>query len=769
MALIKCPDCEKMISERVENCPFCGCPAKFFSLNEPEEKKEEIKEKKQPEMVVFRLWENCEIKYEKGNEEFAELFGLFLKAADDAYNGLKREYKAAGNIVEALKIIPDKAIKFIEGAMNESTRYLYSIGKNITVEQFYNNHYRNYNLDYEDYVKGVFDSYADIMGMKEQMNAQRQMEIASRGRWQGGGFGLKGAVKGAVTASVLNAGSDFLHSFGDSARENRDNNIISGKLQTLYKNQSTENALCYSVKTIVMNIFFALVSDLCQCGFNKTIVLDRSEAEQIYKATVAYENDVMKIAEKMVSCITKYPGEIRYYEPIYPLLMDGENDFGNFLKYWNIEYLFAEYEKEHQKTLGFKKYAKESGLEDFDYSDVTVENAIKLRKLVYAYQDKYEGELPTQGGLQKKIKEYFGKISRTGVVEDVRICDWMPLEYSLEEYLKEIKRDEKYFDSSITKSIWTLGDADFEDENFEDEQDRIDIWEGAYPSKKTKRMLREGEAKILFYYDSSMMRKGGKGFAITTQYIWDLKTQTKLPLKEVSDITVVKIKDRFGLQIIGKENTITVVDSNYKFDEDERGLKCFANQLRVMLVRYFGNTNLWDSNMQVSKPIEAVKQEKSLLSEEKIQTAAEEKEDVKLSSYSELDIEIIKNFAESEAISAIRYYREKTGQDLGTSKAYIEHLWKRTQGLRKKIIESSAVNSLDDSVSSEISDGKTEVIEEIECPGCMKKIKLTAKFCNFCGAKNEEKIKCEGCGSLILKTAKFCNFCGHLNKYREER
>jgi sarcosine oxidase delta subunit len=30
MALIKCPDCEKMISPRVQQCPFCGCPSEFF-------------------------------------------------------------------------------------------------------------------------------------------------------------------------------------------------------------------------------------------------------------------------------------------------------------------------------------------------------------------------------------------------------------------------------------------------------------------------------------------------------------------------------------------------------------------------------------------------------------------------------------------------------------------------------------------------------------------------------------------------------------------
>lgn len=38
MALLKCPDCGKMVSERVTSCPDCGCPREYFES----EKKEEI-------------------------------------------------------------------------------------------------------------------------------------------------------------------------------------------------------------------------------------------------------------------------------------------------------------------------------------------------------------------------------------------------------------------------------------------------------------------------------------------------------------------------------------------------------------------------------------------------------------------------------------------------------------------------------------------------------------------------------------------------------
>ena len=55
----------------------------------------------------------------------------------------------------------------------------------------------------------------------------------------------------------------------------------------------------------------------------------------------------------------------------------------------------------------------------------------------------------------------------------------------------------------------------------------------------------------------------------------------------------------------------------------------------------------------------------------------------------------------------------------------------------------------------------------VTCPKCGKKIKSTAKFCNFCGAKysadseqNDLYVTCQKCGKKIKSTSKFCNFCG---------
>lgn len=84
MALAKCPDCKKLVSSRVETCPFCGCPAEFFeeaSADELEEIKgkelapKEETEKKQVKRHVFSI------------EKVGDIYALFM--IDDEGNEIR--------------------------------------------------------------------------------------------------------------------------------------------------------------------------------------------------------------------------------------------------------------------------------------------------------------------------------------------------------------------------------------------------------------------------------------------------------------------------------------------------------------------------------------------------------------------------------------------------------------------------------------------------------------------------------------------------------
>lgn len=93
MALIKCPECGKEISNKAVACPHCGCPASEWSDKniENKETKQSNSEKEVLSKILHKYDERNKIKAIK---EIRELTGYDLKEAskiaNDYYNSLKK-------------------------------------------------------------------------------------------------------------------------------------------------------------------------------------------------------------------------------------------------------------------------------------------------------------------------------------------------------------------------------------------------------------------------------------------------------------------------------------------------------------------------------------------------------------------------------------------------------------------------------------------------------------------------------------------------------
>lgn len=75
MALVKCPDCGKMVSPRAEKCPECGCPAKYFNM--PYEKPiEALSKDKIPEKQVITNDESGQVSKD-GQGQNESIFCVF--------------------------------------------------------------------------------------------------------------------------------------------------------------------------------------------------------------------------------------------------------------------------------------------------------------------------------------------------------------------------------------------------------------------------------------------------------------------------------------------------------------------------------------------------------------------------------------------------------------------------------------------------------------------------------------------------------------------
>lgn len=172
--------------------------------------------------------------YPEGAEKPAELFGSWMKKASNAenlfdtlYNEQEKEYF---HFVDNLS---DKANKMLRDELEEAIGYLFSNGINSSEEEFIAKYEDKFNFSYEIHIGPVLNELSKIESYAETLDRERaQKSKVFHGQWEGGGFGLGGALKGAIQAKVLNAIQNKVNSASESTQEKQDVKDIMSQMYT---------------------------------------------------------------------------------------------------------------------------------------------------------------------------------------------------------------------------------------------------------------------------------------------------------------------------------------------------------------------------------------------------------------------------------------------------------------------------------------------------------------------------------------------------------
>ena len=370
MGLIKCPDCGKMVSTRVAACPNCGCPSEYFgkesadakvsSFQTPSSTDVKIEVPIQPKVssgvllapvvkddIEFKFGRHI-ISYPKSTENIAKLYGKYEKLARDysaKYVGL---YNSAGDMHTVLTSLTDKVISDIVQLEDMAAKDLYSFGISITRKNFDS----EYVPEFKNEIESLFQQYAGVEQERDDLEYQRQVEKASRGRWQGGGFGMKGAVKGAMNAAVLNAGSGLLHSIGDGFTKSGDRRYINNRFEAIYASEENRTEFVSSVFYCFESVLEGIKIEMDENNLIDIDVFgDYDDISSTYETAITFEKSADKLFEKMVDCIKAAPEEVRYYKPIVQEIFNEDCELERFLEFWNLSWIYNELQKEYSQIL----------------------------------------------------------------------------------------------------------------------------------------------------------------------------------------------------------------------------------------------------------------------------------------------------------------------------------------------------------------------------------------------------------------------------------
>ena len=128
----------------------------------------------------------------------------FIKMANEAAAQYEKLYKQDGSIQKVINGLGEQMHDCLAPALDHCITALIQHGVIDIDVQAFAERYQSFAEPCAEAFNDVYDRYAEVVMDEEELNEYRKARREGRARWQGGGFGLAGALSGAVTAGALN-------------------------------------------------------------------------------------------------------------------------------------------------------------------------------------------------------------------------------------------------------------------------------------------------------------------------------------------------------------------------------------------------------------------------------------------------------------------------------------------------------------------------------------------------------------------------------------
>ena len=312
-----CSNCGQKVPDDAKFCFACG--AKLFSVPNTIKEQETISQPVSQNLteskdapIEFQIRGHI-LRFDPSYREYTSkrsaFFAEVLMYLNNAIATTQQKLNAATNCDEAIMEITNFGDNAINQCIEQGYKFLlsnnvYDVSKDQLIVEC-----RNAIAD-GDYAKayGEFEEGClAIVATEEQMQKYRQLKKENRGYWQGGGFGVKGAIKGAITAGAMNAVGDVFHGIGDFIATGFDESKINKKKQELLKKK---NWLGQSYKGVVsdINTIFECVYRVYTRDKHINMPPVNSAKKLVYfKNAMAVKEDKEEFLKLMLMTLQEYP------------------------------------------------------------------------------------------------------------------------------------------------------------------------------------------------------------------------------------------------------------------------------------------------------------------------------------------------------------------------------------------------------------------------------------------------------------------------------
>lgn len=230
-----------------------------------------------------------------------------LKAAKNAKNEFDYWYKNRSGIEDVLKNYTDFALEMV--VKYAFTPLFGSLGS-FNIYDISDDKYINRCVDGSTIDKAFDDILYELEKIVDDQNEMKQYRAnrkAYRSRMVGGGFGLSGAVKGAVQAGAINATTGMAHSAVNAIGNMGSAIAASGKKSSLYNNKQTKDVLAKGMCLSIINTYEnhkCLINE--HFSYYYEVGFDKDKSKALFENAMRYPD---KCERLLVESVVNYPDE----------------------------------------------------------------------------------------------------------------------------------------------------------------------------------------------------------------------------------------------------------------------------------------------------------------------------------------------------------------------------------------------------------------------------------------------------------------------------
>ncbi|MDD7208762.1 MAG: zinc-ribbon domain-containing protein [Lachnospiraceae bacterium] len=367
-----CFQCGQQLPDNAKFCMKCGTSLQNVGSTDNDEK---LIEK---EYIIHRFG-NKTIKISKDYEPYIDIFQAVQKNEETKVEEFVNFYYSS---VHSFDDILDKAIPTLFEKIRETLSFVITVLMKYGVDDIDEEQLREVlesRVKPDNYLNVYFEKAEAIQTEIERIKGYRGVERASRGRWQGGGFGIGGAIKGAVTAGAMNMVTGAFRGIGDSITNASDRKRIQNMKENAFHAQDNVQILADGLGHDCLVVFYGIYEILSGHGVLPRLDM-KTSAEETRLNNYMKRNNYGETISSIIACIEKNPFWSYPYELLCEMSPVNVNDILAIAHHYSVK-TDMDFESDQQKEAEEWENRKKKAEKNKRYVDQLIEE-MKFDKVV---------------------------------------------------------------------------------------------------------------------------------------------------------------------------------------------------------------------------------------------------------------------------------------------------------------------------------------------------------------------------------------------------